>query len=137
MGATLRIANELGAYTLADVGTYVKYRAENLIDLEVFVNAGKELLNVYSVLVANPSNHPHLNFEEAVRFVEFLVSDEGQTLIGKFGITNYGHQLFYPAARLLEENNNSQMAMWIRDYAFFDNSECPPTYRFGQEGLYS
>ncbi len=136
MGATLRIANERRAYTLADMGTYLKYRHDNLIDLNVLVDRGKELLNVYSVMAVNPSNHPQLNFGDAVRFIEFLVSEEGQNIIGEFGQADYGHPLFYPAVQLLRENTDPQLADWIREYAFFDNSECPPQYRLGQQGLY-
>ncbi len=136
MGTTLLIANERRAYTLADMGTYLKYRSENLIDLKVLVGEGKELLNVYSVMAVNPENHPHLNFQEALRFIKFLSSEEGQKLIGEFGVKEYGHPLFYPAARLLKENTEPQLAKWIREYAFFEGSECPDQYRFGQDGLY-
>lgn len=136
MGATLRVANERRAYTLADIGTYLKYQKDGLIDLEVLVGKGKELLNVYSVMAVNPSTNPHLNFDGAVRFIEFLVSREGQELIGEFGRSEFGRPLFYPTVELLRENTDSQLAEWIREYAFFENSECPPRYRFGQEGLY-
>jgi tungstate transport system substrate-binding protein len=137
MGATLRVAHEHGAYTLADIGTYLKYRSDGLIDLEILVEGGYELLNVYSIMVVNPSDHPHLDFDETVRFIEFLVSDEGQDLISEFGVSDYGRPLFYPAARLLEENTDPVLANWIREYAFLDNSECPPAYRFGREELYT
>jgi len=136
MGTTLLIASERGAYTLADMGTYLKYRAENLIDLKVLVGEGKELLNVYSVMAINPENHPHLNFQEAVRFIKFLISEEGQKLIGEFGVKEYGHPLFYPAVQLLKENLDPQLANWIRECAFFDDSECPDQYRLGQDELY-
>ena len=136
MGATLRIANERRAYTLADMGTYLKYRGGNLVDLEVLVGEGKELLNVYSVMAVNPGAHPHLNFTGAIRFIEFLVSREGQEIIGEFGRSEFGRPLFYPAVELLRENTDAQLAEWIREHAFFENSECPPRYRLGQEGLY-
>ena len=136
MGKTLLIANERRAYTLADTGTYLKYRGGNLVDLEVMVGEGKELLNVYSVMAVNPSAHPHLNFNGAARFIRFLVSSEGQRLIGEFGLGEFGRPLFYPAVELLRENTDPQLAGWIREYAFFENSECPPQYRLGLEELY-
>lgn len=136
MGVTLRIANERRAYTLADMGTYLKYRRGGLVDLEVLVGRGKELLNIYSVMAVNPSTHPHLNFDGAVRFIEFLISSEGQEIIDEFGRNEFGRSLFYPAVELLRENTDPQLARWIREYAFFENSECPPEYRLGQEGLY-
>ncbi len=136
MGRTLSIANEQRAYTLADMGTYLKFHRNNLIDLEVLVSQGKELLNVYSVMAVNPSAHPYLNFNDAVRFIEFLVSSEGQNIIDEFGRSEFGRPLFYPAVELLRENTDPQLVSWIRDYAFFENSECPPRYRLGQEELY-
>lgn len=136
MGVTLRIANERRAYTLADMGTYLKYHKDGLIDLGMLVEQEKELLNVYSVMAVNPSAHPHLNFNGAIHFIEFLVSEEGQKIIDDFGRSELGRQLFYPAVRLLRENTDPQLAEWIREYAFFENYECPPKYRLGQEGLY-
>ncbi|MEW6222091.1 MAG: substrate-binding domain-containing protein [Candidatus Hadarchaeota archaeon] len=136
MGQTLLIANERGAYTLADMGTYLKYKTDNLVNLKILVEQGRELLNVYSVMAVNPENHPNVNFSGAVQFIEFMVSENGQKLIGDFGVTKYGRPLFYPAVQLLQENTDSQLASWIRDDAFFENSECPQRYRLGQEQLY-
>lgn len=133
MGATLRIADEKKAYTLADMGTFLKYRKDNLIKLDVLVDQGKELLNVYSIMAVNPAINPNLNFNGAVDFIKFLVSDEGQKLIGDFGVGEYGRPLFYPAVGLLRGNTDPQLANWIREYAFLENSECPPRYRLEEE----
>lgn len=137
MGSTLRISSERRAYTLADMGTYLKYNKDNMIDLDVLVGSGEELLNVYSVMTVNPENHPNLNFGGAVEFIEFLVSDEGQNLIGGFGVSDYGLPLFNPAVKLLQENSDPQIAGWIREYAFLEGSECPEQFRLGQDALYN
>jgi tungstate transport system substrate-binding protein len=136
MGQTLLIANQRRAYTLTDMGTYLKYVTQNAIDLAVFDNQGKDLLNVYSVYAVNPAKVTGVNFDNAVALIKFLVSDEGQGIIGNFGISQVGQQLFYPAVNLLKENSDPQMAGMIRQYAFFDNYECPPAYRAGQDELY-
>lgn len=140
MGATLVMANEMRAYTLADMGTYLQYYTKGRINLKVLVGQGTDLLNVYSVMAVNPSVHPELNFSGAVDFIMFLISDEGQNLIGNFGVSEYGRQLFYPAVQLLRENTDPTIAGWIRDYAFlsYNNQmwECPPPYRVGQDNLY-
>lgn len=136
MGATLRMASEKGAYTLADVGTYLQYLNRGLIDLRVLVGQGKELLNVYSVMAVSPKTYPGLDFDGAISFIKFLVSDEGQAMIGDYGKDEYGQPLFYPAVKLLRENTDAQIAGWIREYAFFENTECPPIYRGGHEELY-
>ncbi len=136
MGQTLTISSERRAYTLADTGTYLKYRVENLIDLEILVDQGKELLNVYSVMAVNPEINPNVKFSEAVKFIEFLVSEDGQDLIGNFGRAQYGSPLFYPAVHILEGNTKPEISGMIRDYAFLEGTECPPKKRLGQEHLY-
>ncbi len=137
MGTTLTIANEREAYTLVDMGTFLKYRNDNRIGLDILVSQGSDLLNVYSVMAVNPENYPKLNFSGAIKFIEYLVSAEGQELIGNFGVSDYGQPLFYPAVSLIKENSDSQIAQWIREYAFFDNNECPSQYRLGHGELYS
>jgi tungstate transport system substrate-binding protein len=136
MGAALRMADEKRAYTLADVGTYLKYYKDGWIDLEALVERGEELLNVYSVIAVNPSAHPEVNFDQTIAFIKFLVSENGQRIIGEYGLEEYGRPLFYPAVNLLEENTDSELASWIRRYAFFDNTECPPEYRIGHNELH-
>jgi len=140
MAATLNMASQMQAYTLSDIGTYLAFSGEGSIDLKTLVENSKDLLNVYSVMAINPILHPELDFDRAVDFIEFLVSDEGQDFIGDFGVSDYGQPLFYPAVRLLIENTDPTMDGWIRDYAFlsYDNQkwECPPPYRAGQDNLY-
>ena len=140
MGATLIMASEMQAYTISDIGTYLAFSKEGSINLKILVENSQDLLNVYSVMAINPTLHPELDFDRAVDFIEFLVSEEGQNFIGDFGVSDYGQPLFYPAVRLLLENTDPTMAGWIRDYAFFsyDNAkwECPPPYRAGQDNLY-
>ncbi len=135
MGNTLLVANEKGAYTLSDTGTFLKYKKENLITLEKLVSESEELLNVYSVMVVNPEKHPFVKFELAAEFVEFLISPGVQQLIAEFGKEEFGEVLFYPAVEILE-NENSAVAQWIKETAFMDNSECPPHLRFGRADLY-
>jgi tungstate transport system substrate-binding protein len=136
MGATLKIAEEMSAYTLADMGTYLKYYREGLISLKVLVDQGKELLNVYSAIAVNSTLHPDVNFKGAMTFIKFLTSEEGQQIIEQYGKDLFGQSLFYPAVRLFEENADQEIAKWIREFAFFDGYECPPEYRMDYEDLY-
>lgn len=135
MGNTLIVANERGAYTLSDIGTFLKYRSENLIELEKLVGGGKELLNIYSVMVVNPEKHLRVRFDLASEFVEFLVSQPAQRLIGNFGKGEFGEALFYPAVQELE-NQESIAGKWIREVGFINGVECPPHLRFGRSDLY-
>jgi tungstate transport system substrate-binding protein len=92
MGQTLLMTNEKQAYTLTDIGTFVTYQSKlNLVPL---VDQGDILLNVYSVMVVNSTQ----NKEMANNLVTFLTSPEIQDLIGKYGVAEYGIQLFTPCA---------------------------------------
>ena len=135
MGGTLILASERSAYTLTDMGTYLSHSNAGLITLKVLISQEEELLNVYSAIAVNQTRHPHTNFDGATNFIEFLVSDEGQQLIGDYGKSEYDQPLFYPAAKLLQENND-QVADSIREYAFFNGTECPVEYCGGHPELY-
>ena len=140
MGNTLKTANQLQAYTLADIGTFLAYSNADpdlVPNLTELVTQGQQLLNVYSAIVVNQTLHPHVNLDGAVTFIKYLLSDEGQHLIEEYGKDKYGQGLFHPAVNLLSNNIDPTMAQMIRDYAFFDGSECPVEYRYGYPELYS
>lgn len=97
MESTLRKASELEAYTLTDMGTFVSYKAE--LSLVPIVDEGDILLNVYSVIVCTKSTkNNEAKLEMANNMVEFLTSPEIQELIGKYGVKDFGLQLFTPCA---------------------------------------
>lgn len=136
MGRTLLVANERGAYTLSDIGTYLKYSSERLIELQVLVDEAEELINVYSAIAVDPRVVSNVNFEDAVTFIKFLVSEDCQNLIQEYMRDVYGRSLFYPAVKLLKENTDPRAAEWIRNYAYFNGTECPPQYRYNYPELY-
>lgn len=139
MGNTLRTANQLSAYTLADIGTFLAYSNAdpNLVpNLTELVTQGQQLLNVYSAIAVNQTLHPQANFEGAITFIGYLTSQEGQQLIEEYEIDKYGQSLFHPAVNLLKSNTNPTMAQMIRDHAFFEGLECPPQYRHGHPECY-
>jgi tungstate transport system substrate-binding protein len=136
MGKTLQIAKELDAYTLSDMGTYLKYRTDGLIFLEVCVGEGEELINVYSAIAVNPESNDDANFDDANTFIEFLISDKGQSIFDTYGVDIYGRSLFKPAVQLLNTTPDETTASWIAKAAFFDGSECPIEYRAGNRNLY-
>ncbi|MEM2915173.1 MAG: substrate-binding domain-containing protein [Candidatus Bathyarchaeia archaeon] len=136
MGSTLNLANKKRAYTLADTATYLKYSGVGLIDLIVLVSAGYELLNVYSVIATNPGKGSGVEFEGAIDFVKFLVSDDGQAILSEFGVDEFGQPLFMPAVELLKEESDSEVGQWIIKYAYIDGSECPSAYWDDHPELY-
>lgn len=96
MGDTLIIANEKNAYTITDSGTYLSFSKDAKIKLVPLVTAGKDLLNVYTAIPVNPQKFPKTNIDAANNFVNFLVSPEGQAIIGNYGKDKYGQPLFSP-----------------------------------------
>ena len=92
MGPTLQKASDLSAYTLTDAGTFLAYKSD--LQLVPIVDQGAILLNVYSAIVCTKS----ASQEMAQNMVTFLTSPEIQELIGKYGVKDYGLQLFTPCA---------------------------------------
>lgn len=129
MSATLNMANEFGAYTLSDIGTYLKLAKDHTISLVQYLAETKDLLNVYSVMAVNQTRHPSVNFSNAITFIKYLISDDCQQLIDNYGKDKYGESLFHSAVQPLKQNSTSQIVQWIKDYAFINGTECPPEYR--------
>ena len=98
MGKTLTFADEKQAYTLADRGTYIKYKfgRDIPIELDVLCEGDPALANPYGVIPVNPQKHPHVNYQLAEEFAKWLVSAQGQTAIANYRLL--GKQLFYPDA---------------------------------------
>lgn len=101
MGSTLNYANEVGAYTLTDRGTFLA-QGDTLRNLRVIVggasideNADPSLLNPYGVIPVNPDKGG-IDTELADLFVEWLTSVQTQEQIEIFGIDSFGQPLFYP-----------------------------------------
>lgn len=92
MGATINVAAGMGAYTLADRATWTAF--ENKGGLAIVLEGDPRLRNPYGVIVVNPEKHPHVKKEAAQRFVDWLLSEEGQGAIAAFRID--GQQLFFP-----------------------------------------
>jgi len=133
MTATLALANEKRAYTICDKGSYLNNYVPGNIDLEILVETGNyDTLNVYSAIACDPQNPDlsHVKLDEAMKFINFLVSDEIQEFIGEFGLEDYNLTLFNPAVKVLAENTDPTVAGWIKESAFIDETECPTNKRY-------
>jgi tungstate transport system substrate-binding protein len=104
MGETLTYANEAGAYTLTDRGTFLPMR-EILPNLVVIVggdsidtNQDPSLLNPYGVIPVDPAKNEVINGPLAEEFATWITSPEVQEMIGEFGVDTFGQPLFYPNA---------------------------------------
>jgi tungstate transport system substrate-binding protein len=94
MGETLQQASERGGYTLSDEGTYLSYQSQ--LQLETLVGQGPALLNRYSAMAVNPAKCPETKIRESNDLINWLISDEGQSFIGNYGVAEYGQPLFIP-----------------------------------------
>ena len=95
MGPALNIAASTGGYVLADRGTWLSFK--NRADLEVLVEGDQRLFNQYGVMLVNPATHAHVKTVEGQKFIDWLVSAEGQAAIASYRIG--GEQLFFPNAK--------------------------------------
>jgi tungstate transport system substrate-binding protein len=94
MGASLQIANEKNGYILTDRATWLA-QEKNLTNLQIIVEGGKDLMNIYHVMQVNPEKHAMVNSKDAEKFVDFMVSSETQNVIESFGKKDYGQSLFF------------------------------------------
>jgi len=102
MGATLGIADDRRAYTLADRGTYLAFSKR--IALKPLVEGDKALFNVYSVMEVNPANGPRVNAAGGKAFADFMLAPATQALIKTFGVDRFGQPLFVPIAGKKDED---------------------------------
>ena len=101
MGQTLNIASQKEGYTLTDRATFLAQK-DNL-QLEIFVQGEKSLLNIYHVMQVNEEKFPKVNADGAKAFVEFMIDSKTQDIIGEFGMDKYGEPLFFKDAGKTEE----------------------------------
>ena len=94
MGPALNIAASSGAYVLSDRATWLNFK--NRAELAILVEGDERLFNQYGVILVNPEKHPHVKKEAGQKFIDWLVSAEGQAAIASYQIG--GEQLFFPNA---------------------------------------
>ena len=99
MGKTLTMADEKQAYTLADRGTYIKYKygREVPVNLEILCEGGNQLANPYGFIPVSQAKHPHVKAELADQMAKWLVSAKGQQVIADYKL--HGKQLFFGDAK--------------------------------------
>ena len=95
MGATLNIAINKRAYTLADRGTWIRFG--NKSDFEILFEGGEELFNPYGLILVNPKKHPHVNVVDGQALIDWLLGEEGQQWIDSYRVD--GKQLFFADAK--------------------------------------
>ena len=92
MGEVISMATEQHAYTLADRGTYNAFR-HGKTDLAVVFEDETGLFNPYGVIAVNPRKFPHVKYELAMKFVDFITGPEGQKIIANYKVE--GDPIFF------------------------------------------
>jgi tungstate transport system substrate-binding protein len=98
MEKTQRIADEKKAYTLTDRGTWLATKDKDKLDLVIVLEGDPVLFNQYGVMAVNPEKHKHVKFKEAMQFVDWIISKDGQAAVAAFKDKN-GNPLFIPNAK--------------------------------------
>ncbi|MBP1763840.1 MAG: TupB [Firmicutes bacterium] len=91
---TLRYVNERQGYTIMDRATYITMKKE--LSLQVLVEKDELMLNYISLIPVNQQKFPNVHHEEAMKFIDWMTSEEGQKIIRDFGRDKYGEPLFFP-----------------------------------------
>lgn len=93
MGVSIGIANEKLGYILVDRATWLTNKDKNP-GLAVMVEGDKKLFNPYHVILIPGAR----NLAGAKAFEDWIVGPAGQKVIGEFGVSKYGQQIFVPNA---------------------------------------
>lgn len=108
MARTLMLANEIHAYTISDIGTYLNLK-DRLPNLSPLVTKGDELINIYSVYTVNIGKLNNTNDEAVELFVSFMLSEEAQRITCNYGYQRLGRPLFNCTINIDRE---SLMRLW-------------------------
>jgi len=92
MGPVITMAGERQGYTLADRGTYNAFKGSKT-DLVILFQGEKGLFNPYGVIAVNPKKHPHVKYDLAMKFIDYVTGPEGQGIIA--GYKQHGEPVFF------------------------------------------
>ena len=95
MGQTLTIADERGAYALADEATYAARKRQ--LDLVVISAGDSRLANIYAVIPVNPRKVSGVDVAVADAFARWVTTGNGRALIAGYKIR--GEPVFHVAAK--------------------------------------
>lgn len=96
MGATLMMASEKNAYTLSDIGTYLKMK-DKLDIVPLYDKKSRLLYNPYHVMAVNPNHCSNVDYKGALKFDRWITSKRVQKLIASYKDSE-GKTLFTPLA---------------------------------------
>ena len=94
MGKVIQMANELGAYTLTDRGTWLGYKDK--VQMDVLYQGDSLLFNPYGIIAVNPERYSDINQHGVNALISWITSKKGQKLIGQY--KKFDQVLFTPSA---------------------------------------
>lgn len=94
MMATLKKANDINGYFMTDSSTWVAGK-KNLPNLTVLFKGDPFLINTYHGLCQPEGSGKYPDI--AAKFIDFMASDEGQTIIRDYGKDLYGEAMYNDA----------------------------------------
>ena len=97
MGATLNIAASTLSYTLTDRATWLNFK--NKAELKILFEGDDLLFNQYGIILVNPKKFPHIKEKLAQKFINWMISKEGQRHIKGYKI--HDENTFFPNAKIL------------------------------------
>ncbi|HBI38295.1 MAG: tungsten ABC transporter substrate-binding protein [Spirochaetes bacterium GWF1_31_7] len=93
MEQALTMADAISGITLTDRGTYLAMK--NNVKISILFQGDENLNNPYGVIAVNPEKWPSTQYKESMKFINWLTSKKGQTLISEYKVN--GEQLFFPS----------------------------------------
>lgn len=97
-GLTMEVASQSNAYALTDRGTFLVN--EKRLGLAVLVEGDARLRNIYHVMTMDAAKFQRVNAAGGKAFADYVVSVDGQRVIGDFGKARFGQPLFRPVANM-------------------------------------
>jgi len=95
MMATLKMANETNGYFMTDSSTWVAAKKE-MNNIKILFRGDPFLINTYHALCQPDGATVGQSY--AAKFIDFIVSEDGQNLIRSFGADKFGEGLYNDAA---------------------------------------
>jgi len=99
MGDVITMTDEKAGYTLSDRATWLNVGGDTALKILCEKDPSGILNNQYGVICVNPEKNENINNEGAKAFQNWIVSEATQTLIGEYGVEEYGQALFIPNAK--------------------------------------
>lgn len=95
MGATLNVGIGMGAYVMTDRATWITFG--NKRNHRVLVEGDPAMFNQYGIIAVNPEKCPSMKAELGQKFIDWMVSEDGQNAIAAY--QRDSQQLFFPNAK--------------------------------------